>query len=87
MDHVLPVTLSVTKFTRTVQLNTRTVKVKLKSHRWFDRPSQRFVTRLSWSSDDMNLVGVTRLEIERAMLNENGWGLEFHMKSLEEWSL
>lgn len=87
MTHPLPVTLKETKFTRTVQLQSRNVKVKIHVNRFFNRGNQMWNRSRTFSCEDLNIERTTRLEMERALLNENGWGLDLLTSSLESWSL
>ena len=94
----LPKTLNKTARTRTVELaDGRVVKVKKKSNavrlrgnnvdgqKWLEK--SKVVRGWSWACEDLNLSGLTRLEMEKALLNECGNNVEFHNCSMPEWHL
>lgn len=89
----LPKTLKSTAKTRTVSLDGKVVEifktrntVVLKGQgRWAEL--SRTVKTWKWHCPELSLANMTRLDMEKALLNELGNGVEFHTESLEEWHL
>ena len=89
-----PNTLKSTKTTTTVQLLENVVKVKktrysayLKSGGYLKGGAGKTVKSWKWHCEDLGLTNLTRLEMERALWNECGAGLEYLTCSREEWKL
>ena len=91
---VLPITIKVTPRTMVVELsNNRQIKLTMSSTRTrlsghlgrMER--ERVVVGVRWSSEQLGLHGLTRLEMEKELLNLNGWELEKHWESMPEWNL
>ena len=94
----LPTTVKKTPRTRLVELaDGRTVKVtksrtsariqgnNVNGGKWGELA--KTVKGWSWSCEDLDLHGLTRLAMEKALLNECGNNVEFHNCSLPDWHL
>ena len=93
----LPVTVNKTARTQTVLVNGKEVKVK-KSRvtvrsAGTGRTGEKWGTLAktlkgwAWHCEDLGLVNLTRLEMEKELLNLAGNNVEYHLCSLTEWGL
>lgn len=96
MGKVLPKTIKKTARTQIVKVGDRILKVKKSRSaarigggvdgQKFGELS-RVVRGWKWHCPELNLVTMARLDMEKAILNLAGWGIEVHNCSLDEWHL
>lgn len=93
----LPRTLKKTARTQIVEVNGKKVKVTKSRNnvtikgqnqdgqKWGEK--SRVIKSWKWHCEELGLANLTRLEMEKELLNQCGNELEAHWESLPEWHL